>query len=60
MLAAVTAALSTVLDWCGTVVTALTSETGAIHDLLPLFAITVAVSSTMLGIKLIKSFVWGA
>lgn len=60
MLAAVTASLATVLSWCGTVVTALTTETGAIHDLLPLFAITVSVSAVMLGIKLIKSFVWGA
>lgn len=60
MLAAVTAALTTVLEWCGTVVTALTDANGSIHDLLPLFAITVSISAVMLGVRLIKSFVWGA
>lgn len=58
MLEAVTSALSTVIDWVGTVVTALT--TGELKALLPLLAIGVAISALMLGIKAIKSFIWGA
>lgn len=60
MLAAVTSAITTVLGWVGTVITSLTSESGQLADLLPLFAITVAVSAVMLGIKVIRGFVWGA
>lgn len=40
MLAAVTDALGTVLDWVGSVITSLTtSTTGELNPLLPLFAI---------------------
>lgn len=60
MLDAVTSAITTVLGWVGTVITSLTSSSGQLHDLLPLFAITVAVSAVMLGIKIIRGFVWGA
>ena len=61
MLAAVTNALSTVISWVGTVITALTDSTdGALYPLLPLLAIGVAVSALMLGVKAIKSFAWGA
>lgn len=60
MLNAVTSALSTVIDWVGTVVTALVGESGALNELLPLLAIGVAISALMLGIKAIKSFIWGA
>lgn len=60
MLAAVTDAISTVLSWVGTVITSLTTSGGALYSLLPLFAITVAVSAVMLGIKVIRGFVWGA
>lgn len=58
MLEAVTAGLTEVIGWVGTVVTAVT--TGALKDLLPLLAIGVGVSALMLGIKAIRSFVWGA
>lgn len=58
MLEAVTSALTTVIGWVGTVVTALTS--GELKALLPLLAIGVAISALMLGIKAIKSFIWGA
>lgn len=60
MLEAVTTGLSTVIDWVGTVVTALVGTDGALKDLLPLLAIGVAVSALMLGIKAIRSFIWGA
>ena len=60
MLNAVTSGLSTVIGWVGEVVTALTATDGALADLLPLLAIGVAVSALMLGIKAIRSFIWGA
>lgn len=60
MTAAVTAALSTVIGWVGTVVTALTGEAGQLAALLPLLAIGIAVSALMLGVKAIRSFAWGA
>ncbi len=59
MLEAVTSALSTVISWVGTVVSALTGSDGALSALLPLLAIGVAVSALMLGVKAIKSFAWG-
>lgn len=57
---AVTSALTEVIGWVGTVVTALTSSTGKLNALLPLLAVGVAISALMLGIKAIKSFIWGA
>lgn len=60
MLAAVTSAISDVIGWVGTVITALTGSGGALAPLLPLFAIGIAISAVLLGIKLIKSIVWGA
>lgn len=60
MLQAVTDALTTVIGWVGTVVTALVGESGQLNDLLPLLAVGVAISALMLGIKAIKSFIWGA
>lgn len=58
MLEAVTEGLGTVISWVGTVVNAVT--TGSLSALLPLLAIGVAVSALMLGIKAIRSFIWGA
>lgn len=60
MLAAVTDGLTVVIGWVGAVVTALTSTDGDLAPLLPLLAIGVAVSALMLGIKAIRSFIWGA
>lgn len=60
MLQAVTDGLGTVIDWVGTVVDSLVESTGALNALLPLLAIGVAVSALMLGIKAIRSFIWGA
>lgn len=59
MMEAVTNALGTVIDWVGTVVTALTSTDGALAPLLPLMAIGISISALMLGVKAIKSFAWG-
>lgn len=57
MMGAVTSALTTVISWCGTVVTAVLS--GELSELLPLLAVGVAISALMLGVKCIKSFAWG-
>lgn len=60
MLAAVTSGLTTVIGWIGSVITAITGESGALAPLLPLFAIGIAISVVFLGIKAIRSIVWGA
>lgn len=60
MLEAITSSLTVVLSWAGTVVDSIVTETGDLHALLPLFAIGIAVSACMLGVKIVKSFVWGA
>lgn len=60
MMESITTALGTVIDWVGTVVTALVGESGALKDLLPLMAIGIAISALMLGVKAIKSFAWGS
>ena len=60
MLEAVTSGLTTVIEWVGSVVDALVTTDGALAALLPLLAIGVAVSALMLGIKAIRSFIWGA
>lgn len=59
-IAGVTEAMATVLDWIGTVITALTGEAGELAALAPFFQVTIGVSAIMLGIKVIRGFVWGA
>ena len=69
LMSKVTEALTTVIGWVGTVVEALVgtagaegagAAAGALSELLPLFAIGISISALMLGIKAIKSFVWGS
>lgn len=60
MMDAVTAALTTVMMWVGSVVTALTSSTGSLNALLPLLAIGIACSAFMFAIKAIRKVCWGA
>lgn len=60
LLPAVTDALSTVIGWIGTVVSALVGSGGQLAALLPLFAIGISISAFMLGMKAIRSVVWGA
>ena len=55
---AITDALSQVIGWIGEVITSLL--TGELSALLPLFAIGVVVSVIMLGVKVLRSFTWGA
>ena len=66
MLSAVTSGLATVISWIGTFIKALITPAaeevpaGALYDLLPLFAVGIAISVVFLGIKAVKSIVWGA
>lgn len=60
MMEAVTAALTTVIDWISAVVNALLGESGKLKELLPLLAVGISISALMLGVKAIKSFAWGA
>ena len=60
MLQAVTDAITTVISWIGSFITALTGTSGALYPLLPLFAVGIAISAVLLGVKIVKSVVWGA
>lgn len=60
MLAAVTDAISTVISWVGTVVTALTGQSGQLTELLPLFAVGIAISALSFGIGMIRRITWGS
>lgn len=63
MITAVTTALGTVIGWVGTMVTSLvgSGETGGqLAELLPMFAVGIAISAMFLGIRGIRSLAWGA
>ena len=60
MLEAVSSGITTVISWIGTVVNALISTSGELNALLPLFAIGIAISAILLGVKIVRSIVWGA
>ncbi len=57
---AVSLALEYVIMWVGNVVGDLVMKGGFLGELLPLLAVGVAVSALMLGIKAIRSFIWGS
>ena len=59
MLQEIGTALTSVIGWVGEVVTALVGENGALAPLLPIFAVGIAVSALMLGIRAIRGFAWG-
>lgn len=60
MIEAVTTGLTTVIGWVGTVITSITGAEGQLNELLPLFAVGIAISAVLFGIRAIKSVVWGA
>ena len=60
MIEAVSSGLTTVIGWVGTVISAITGTDGELNALLPLFAVGIAISALLLGVKVIKSVVWGA
>lgn len=60
MVAEITTALTTVISWVGNVVTAIVGTDGALHALLPLLAIGIAISALSLGVRILRSFTWAA
>lgn len=60
MLDAVTSGIGTVIGWVGTVIDALVTTDGALAALLPLFAVGVAISAIMLGVRIARGIIWGA
>lgn len=60
LLTAVGDAMTTVLGWIGSVITSLTTTSGELYGLLPLVAVSISISAIMLGVRMIKSFCWGA
>lgn len=59
MLELVSSGITTVIGWIGTVVTAIVGG-GALSTLGPLFAIGISISAILLGVKIVKSIVWGS
>ena len=57
---AVSTAVTSVIGYIGEVTTALFGNNGALAALLPYFAIGIACSVVLFGIKGIRSLVWGA
>lgn len=60
MLELVTSGITSVIGWVGTVVSAIVGEAGQLAELAPLFAIGISISAILLGVKIVKSMVWGA
>lgn len=59
MLTEVGTAVTEVIGWAGDVLTAVVGESGALHPLMPLWAVGIAVSGVMLGIRIMRGFAWG-
>lgn len=60
MLEAVSTGITTVIGWIGSVITAIVGAEGQLNELLPLFAVGIAISAILFGIRAIKSIIWGA
>lgn len=60
MLEAVGSGITTVIGWIGSVIDALVTTEGELAALLPLFAVGIAISAILLGVKIVRSIVWGA
>lgn len=52
--------LTSVLGWFGSMVTSLTTAEGDLNGLFPLLALGIAISICFAGIKIVRSFAWGA
>lgn len=52
--------LTALISWIGETVSALFGANGALASLLPYFVLSIAVSIFLLGIKAIRSLVYGA
>lgn len=52
--------LTSVIEWFGQMVAALTGAEGELNALFPLLALGIAISICFAGVKVIRSFIWGA
>lgn len=52
--------LTTVIGWFGTVVTSLTGESGELAPLLAFLCVGFAITVLFAGVKMVRSFIWGA
>lgn len=59
MITSIGTALASVISWVGQVVGAITTESGALAELLPIFGIGIGVTVLMLGIRVLRGFTWG-
>lgn len=60
MTEAIGSALTDMITWLGNVVNAVVGTDGALKALLPVFALAVAGTVVMFGIKVLRGFTWGA
>ena len=60
MLTHVTNGIGTVIGWIGTTVNSIVGAEGELQELAPLFAIGISISAILLGVKMVRSIVWGA
>lgn len=60
MLTLVGNGIGTVLGWTGDVLDALLTSDGALATVAPLFAVGISISAIMLGVKIVRGFIWGA
>ena len=60
MLEFVSDGITTVIGWVSTVVNAIIGAEGQLSTLAPLFAIGISISAVLLGVKIVKSMVWGS
>lgn len=60
MLSAIGSGLTTVIGFVGSVVTALVSDTGSLHDLMDLFILGIIISIIMVSMKIIRRVTWGS
>lgn len=52
--------LTSVIGWFGSMVSALVTTDGDLNGLFPLLALGIAISVLFAGIKVVRSFAWGA
>ena len=60
MWTAVETAFGSILSLVGSFVSAVTGSTGALHELLPLLAVGIAISLVLVSVKIVRKVTWGA
>ena len=60
MLESIGSGTTQMITWLGNVVDAIVSTDGALADLLPVFTLAIAGTVVMFGVKILRSFTWGA